>query len=142
MINEKTVYEDYKYSMQDVGNLYLGAKYTFSEILQDETIYFKYRMLVNQHILKEADPEDSLETHFYYLSPDSFLVSLYKQTKTKIKVSILETKKGLFQKAGKRVYTTKVFPVEKLVAIPVTEKEKLGIVIQEISMSKFALMTI
>lgn len=142
MINEKTVYEDYKYSMQDVGNLYLGAKYTFSEILKDETIYFKYRMLVNQHILKEADPEDSLETHFYYLSPDSFLVSMYKQTKTKIKVSILETRKGLFQKTGKRVYTTKVFPVEKLVAIPVTEKEKLGMVIQEISMSKFALMTI
>lgn len=138
---EKTVYEDYKYSMQDVGNLYIGAKYTLEEILDNDTIYFKYRMLVNQHVLQEADREDTLETHFYYLDGKSFLVKIYKQVKTKVKVSLIEERKGLFGKR-KKGYVTKVLPIEKLVAMTPQEKEKVGMVIQEISMSKFALMTI
>ena len=35
---QKTVYEDYKYSMQDTGNIYVGCKYTFEELLNAEEI--------------------------------------------------------------------------------------------------------
>ena len=30
----RTVYEDYKYSMQDTGRIYVGCRYTFGELLE------------------------------------------------------------------------------------------------------------
>lgn len=137
---EKTRYEDYKYAMQDTGSLYIGSKYTFGELLEDETIYFKFRLLVNQHILTEADKEDTIETHLYYLDEKSFLVKIYKQLKGKVKVNIIEEKKSIFGKRQKR-YTVKTMKIEDLVKIPVAQKEALGLVVMELQLSKLALMT-
>ncbi len=136
---EKKVYEDYKYSMQDTSRLYVGAKYTFRELLDDEEITFKFRMIMERYILPEADPEDTLETHLYYLKPDSFLVKVYRQMKAKVKVNVIEEKKPLFGSA-KREYVTKQLTVEELAAIPPAGKEQMGCVIQELNVSKLALI--
>ncbi len=161
---QKSVYEDYKYSMQDTGRVYVGCKYTFAELLEEEEILFKFRMLVERYILPEADLEDSLETHLYYLTPESFLVKLYTQMKAKVKINVIEekqrkswfgigTKRAKAWKArrkegaaeenvrrpGKKQYVTKQLTVEQLVRIPPEEKEKRGMVVQELSVSKLAL---
>lgn len=136
---QKTVYEDYKYNMQDTGNLYIGAKYTLEEIIDEEMIMFKFRLIVERYILPEADLQDTLETHLYYLEPKSFLVKIYKQIKAKVKINIIEEKRTLFG-GSKKQYTTKMIPVEELVAMSVAEKEAKGVVIQELRMSKLALM--
>lgn len=135
----QTVYEDYKYSMQDTGRLYVGCKYTFAELLEEEDVSFKFRMLVQKYILPEADGEDTLETHLYYLSPAGFLVKLYRQMKTRIKVNVIEEKKGLFGR-GKKEYVTKQLTIEQLTGMSKAEKEACGLVIQEISVSKLALI--
>lgn len=142
---EKREYEDYKYSMQDAARLYVGAKYTFRELLEDEEIAFKFRLIAERYILPEADPEDTLETHLYYLAPDSFLVKIYKQMKATVKVNVIEEKKPLFGfrpggGAGKKRYVTKQLAVEELVGIPLAAKERQGCVIQELSVSKLALL--
>lgn len=134
-MNNKVTYEDGKYSMQDVGTLYLGTKYTFDELLECEDVPFKFRLLAQKYLLPEADGEDTLETHLYYLDKKSFLVKIYKQLKAKVKVNVLVEKKG-----GKRVYVTKSLSVEELAAIPTEEKERIGMVVQELAVSKFALM--
>jgi len=66
---QKTVYENYKYSLQDTAKVYIGAKYTFAELLEQDDVAFKFRLIVERYILaeKEVDPEDTLETHLYYL---------------------------------------------------------------------------
>ena len=87
---EKKIYEDYKYSMQDTARLYVGAKYTFRELLDEDEISFKFRLIMERYILPEADREDTLETHLYYLAPDSFLVKVYKQMKARVKVNVIE----------------------------------------------------
>ena len=135
----QTVYEDYKYSMQDTGRLYVGCKYTFAELLEEEDVSFKFRMLVQKYILPEADGEDTLETHLYYLEPKGFLVKLYRQMKTRIKVNVIEEKRGLFGR-GKKEYVTKQLTIEQLTGMSKEEKEACGLVIQEISVSKLALM--
>jgi len=137
---EKTRYEDYKYAMQDTASLYVGSKYTFGEILEDETIYFKFRLLVNQHILTEADREDTIETHLYYLDEKSFLVKIYKQLKGKVKVNLIEEKKSLFGKKKKQ-YCVKTMKVEELVKMTAKQKEAVGLVVMELQLSKLALMT-
>lgn len=136
---QKTIYEDQKYCMQDVGNVYVGTKYTIDEILENEEIPFKLRLVTERYILPEADREDTLETHLYYLDEKSFLVKIYKQIKAKVKVNLIETKRTMTGKE-KASYVTKTMTVEQLAAMSPEEKEKVGVVIQEISVSKFALM--
>lgn len=137
----RTVYEDYKYGMQDTSRVYVGSKYTFGELLDAEEVLFKFRMLVQKYIVPEADLEDTLETHLYYLSPDSFLVKLYKQMKARIKVNVIEEKKNLFGKR-KKEYVTKQLTIEQLTGMTKEEKEACGLVIQELSVSKLALMSL
>ncbi|MDE7270250.1 MAG: hypothetical protein K2N81_07230 [Acetatifactor sp.] len=135
----QTIYEDYKYCMQDVSSLYIGSKYTFSELLAEETVPFKFQLLVERYILPEADPEDTLESHLYYLEEKSFLVKIYRQLKARAKVNLIQTKKGLGGRE-KKAYTTKLLPVEQLVKLSVEEKEQMGLVVQELVLSKLALM--
>lgn len=137
----RTVYEDYKYIMQDTSNLYVGAKYTFGEILENEELSFKFRLIAEKYILPEASPQDSLETHLYYLDKSSFLVKLYDHLKARIKVNVIEEKKPLFGKA-KKEYVTKTLKIQELVGMSVSDKEKCGMVIQELRVSKLAMMTI
>lgn len=154
---EKTTYEDYKYCLQDAGSIYLGAKYTFQEILDNEEINFKLRLVVNKYILPEADPEDSIESHLYYLDSKSFLVKLYDRLKVRVKVNVIEEKKlKQFSSVGKTAsdigaktgggiqqkYVTKTLTIKELTAIPAGEKERKGMVIQEIKFSKLALLGI
>lgn len=135
----KTVYEDYKYCIQDVSNLYIGSRYTMGELLEDENVSFKFRLIVERYIMPESDPEDTLETHLYYLDEKSFNVKIYRQLKARVKVNVIGEKKSLTGKVTKE-YTTKVMPVEQLVKLSVREKEQIGMVVQELILSKLALM--
>lgn len=136
----KTIYEDYKYSMQDVSNLYIGAKYTFGELLMQEDILFKFRLIVERYIMPGADREDTLESHLYYLDKSSFLVQIYKQLKARIKVNLIEEKKTLSGKK-KKEYTTKILTAEQLTGMSIEEKQKCGMVIQELKVSKLAMLS-
>ena len=137
---QKTVYENYKYSLQDTAKVYIGAKYTFAELLDQDEVAFKFRLIVERYILaeKEVDPQDTLETHLDYLKPDSFLVKIYDRIKARVKINIIEEKKRIFGR-GKKRYVTKELNIRELVAMTPEEKEAKGVVIQEISMSKLAL---
>ena len=135
----KTVYEEYKYSMQDTSFLYVGTKYTMEELINEDEIPFKFRLIVERYILPEADAQDTLESHLYYLDSKSFLVKIYKQVKTKVKINIIEEKRT-FTGGKKKQYVTKLLTVEELAAMPVAEKEAKGVVVQELRMSKLALM--
>lgn len=138
---QKTVYEDFKYSMQDTGRVYVGCKYTFDELLNEEELLFKFRMIVERYILPEASPEDTLESHLYYLDPKSFAVKLYRRLKVRIKVSVIEERKSLFGKAKKQ-YVSRQLTVDELTGMSLQEKERRGMVIQEMSVSKLALAAV
>ncbi len=135
----KTIYEDYKYCMQDVGTVYIGSKFTMEELRENQNIPFKFQLVVERYILPESDLEDTLETHLYYLAEKSFLVRIYEQLKGKVKVNILEEKKTLGGKVRKE-YTTKMIPIRQLASMTVEEKERAGVVVQELAISKLALM--
>lgn len=136
---QRKTYEDYKYSMQDTSRLYVGSKYTMGEILEAEDILFKFRMIVERYILPESDLEDTLETHLYYLEKGKFLVQTYRHMKARVKVNVIEEKKDLFGKK-KKEYVTRNLTIDELVEMPPEEKERKGMVIQELSVSKLALM--
>ncbi len=136
---QTTVYEENKYSMQDTSFLYVGTKYTLEELINEDEIPFKFRLVVERYILPEADLQDTLESHLYYLEPKSFLVKIYGQIKAKVKINIIEEKRTLLG-GRKKQYVTKMLTVEELAKMSVAEKEENGVVVQEIKLSKLALM--
>ena len=95
---------------------------------------------MEHYIFKEADPDTSLESEFYYLKEESFVYRTFEQLKTKVKINILVDKKSLFGKK-KRVYVEKIMPMKNFVSIPLAQKKRDGVVVQEIVLSKLALMS-
>ena len=137
----KTVYEDYKYCMQDTGNLYVGAKYTINEIAENEDILFKFRKVCVESLKNGSDGDDSLETILYYMQPGDFRVQVLKQMRAKVKVNVIREKKRLFGKR-KKEYVTEMMSIPDLVSMTKDEKESVGLVIQELRVNKLALLTV
>ncbi|MBQ8138664.1 MAG: hypothetical protein IJ195_04325 [Lachnospiraceae bacterium] len=137
----KTVYEDYKYCMQDTGNLYVGAKYTINEIAENEDILFKFRKVCVESLKNGSDGDDSLETILYYMQPGDFRVQVLKQMRSKVKVNVIREKKRLFGKR-KKEYVTEMMSIPELTSLSKDEKESVGLVIQELRVNKLALLTV
>ena len=136
----KQQYEDYKYVMQDTYQLYIGAKYSFEELIDNEEVPFKFRLIVERYIYQDIDPETTLESQLYYMTAKDLQYSIYKQIKMKVKVNVIEEKKSLTGQR-KKVYTTQIIPITQLVEMTPAQKEEKGMVIQELMCSKLALMT-
>lgn len=126
--------------MQDTGSLYLGAKYSYAEILEDEMVTFKYKSIVEHYILKDTDPETTLESQLYYMTPEQFSYKTYTQLKARVKVSMLTDRKRIFGQS-KTAYENKVLKLDELVKMNLAQKKKCGLVVQELILSKLALMS-
>ena len=94
----KTEYEDYKYMLQDTNCLYIGAKYTYRELMQNPEVNFKLKRVLENCIYKDGDPDTSIESDFYYMTKDSAVYKHYEQLRVKVKINIIEQKKSLFKK--------------------------------------------
>lgn len=135
----ETENRDYKYFMQDMGSIYLGAKLSYAEILRDESVNFKFKSIVEHYILKDTDLETTLESQFYYLTKEAFSYRTYEQLKAKVKVCVLTKKRGLLGKT-KAGYETKLLGLSELADMNLAQKKAKGLVIQELALSKIALM--
>ena len=138
---QKSVYEDFKYCIQDTSCLYVGSKYTLDEIAVNEDILFKFRRVCAESLKKGSDGEDTLETVLYYLEREDFRVQVLKQMRAKVRVSMIKVKKNLFGKERKE-YETSYISIPQLVSMSVAEKEAVGMVIQELRVNKLALLTV
>ena len=134
-----TSYAAYKYPMQTISYVYIGAKFTYGELLENEDINFKFKAIVERYILPESTPDTTLESELYYLTEDSFICRTYQQLRLSVKVNVLRDKKRLFRKPVRK-YTEEIWKLKDLVKMPVEEKEKAGVVIQELILSKTALL--
>ncbi len=137
----KQYYEDYKYVMMDTAFLYLGAKYSYGEIFENDEVPFKFRTIVERYIVPEIGVETTVESDLYYMKEKDFTYRTYAQLKAKVKVSRLVAKKRWFG-LGKteRIYETVILPLAEFAKMTKEEKERDGIFIQELVINKLALM--
>lgn len=131
---------DFKYVMMDTGNLYLGARFSFGDLLEQEMVPFKFKAIISHYLLKEAEKDTALESQLYYLEEGSFLYDTFLQLKVKIKVSMLQEKKSLFGKKQWK-YAEKIVSLKELAQMNLARKKACGIIIQEIIISKLAMMS-
>ena len=131
---------DFKYILQDTGSIYLGARFSYAELLEEEMIAFKLKTIIAQYLLKDVEPDTTLESHFYYMTPDTFSYKTYLELKVKIKVSIPQQKKTFTGKV-QTVYKDKIYTLKEFVEINLAKKKQMGIIVREIVFSKLGLMT-
>ena len=132
--------KDFKYVMQDMGAVYLGARYSYAELLEEEMIAFKLKTIISRYILKDVDSSTTLESHFYYMEEGSLAYQTYLELKVKVKVSIPEEKRGFGGKA-RTVYKDKEYSLKEFVGLNLAKKKQLGFFVREISVSKLGLIT-
>ena len=135
-----TQYEDFKYVLQDTGNIYLGAQFSYEELLEQEMVPFKLKAILTNYILKEAAPDTTLESQFYYLTGDSFLYETFKQLKIRVKVQMQVEKKTLLGKR-KNEYREEILSLKELIEVNLARKKACGMLIREIIISKLGMMT-
>ncbi|GFI01618.1 MAG: hypothetical protein HFI44_09040 [Lachnospiraceae bacterium] len=135
-----TQYEDFKYVLQDVGAVYLGAGFSYEELLEHEMVPFKLKAILTHYLLKEVSPDTTLESQFYYLEENTFLYETFQQLKIRIKVQIQEPKRTLSGKT-KIKYQERIFSLQELVQMNLARKKASGMLIREIIISKLGMMT-
>ncbi len=131
---------DFKYILQDTGYIYLGAKFSYNELLEEEMMAFKLKTILSQYILKDVDADTTLESHFYYMLPETFAYKTYRELKIKIKVSVPEQKKTLTGKV-RTIYKDKVYTLKDFAELNLAKKKQMGIIVREIVVSKLGLMS-
>lgn len=132
--------KDFKYILQDTSYIYLGARYSYRELLTEEGIAFKLKTIISAYLLKDVDEDTTLESHFYYMTPDTFAYQTYQELKVKIKVSVPTQKRSLTGKV-RYVYKDKVYTLKEFVGLNLARKKQMGIIVREIVFSKLGLMT-
>ncbi len=132
--------KDFKYVMQDMGAVYLGARYSYAELLEEEMIAFKLKTIISRYILKDVDSSTTLESHFYYMTADSFAYQTFLELKVKVKVSLPEEKKSLTGKV-RICYKDKVYTLKDLAELNLARKKQMGMIIREIIVSKLGVMS-
>ena len=134
MMNNIVNDDDFKYYMQDIERYYFGARYSYNEILANEMAPFKFKTVISKYIKDYVDLDTTIESHFYYMSEETYDYRVFKQLRTRVRVS-------QYKNPDKREkgFKEKVYTVNELVNLSKEEKENCGMIIREIIISKLAL---
>lgn len=128
-------YEDFKYVMVDTSYIYLGAKYTYGELLENEDVAFKLRTIFERYIMPELSGDTTLEEHFLHMEKD-FAYKTYMQLKIKLKISRQVEQKSIFGKTSKK-YVTENVSLDKFLEL----RSDCELLVQEVVFGKLALMS-
>lgn len=126
--------DDFKYFMQDLERNYFGARYSYDELLSNEMVPFKFKTIITKYIKDDVDMDVTLESHFYHMTKETYDYRVYKQLRSRIRVSQYK-----FADEPEKGFREKVYTIDSLVKLTPEEKGKMGIIIRELILSKLAL---
>ena len=131
---------DFKYVMMDTGYIFLGALFTFGELLEQEMVPFKLKTIIRRYFLPETTEDTSLESQFYYLEKGTILYDTFKQLRIKVKVNVQAEKKSFFGKTTCK-YEEKIMSLDELPDCNLARKKASGMIIRETINSNLRLIT-
>ena len=134
-------YEEYKYVIDQMSSIEIGAKWTYDELIDNVDLSHKFRQVCRSLFEQEVDGGTTIESHLYYLEKDTESFRAYNKRKTKVTCMVPDTKRAP-KEDGTPYFRPEVFPVEELVKVPAALKEQLGVRIQEIVISKVGLASL
>lgn len=133
--------DDFKYVIQDTNCVYFGRELTYTEMMDREDVPFKFKAVISTYIAKDTDLDIKMPGHILKLSKDDFSYHILKRLKTTVRVCYKAPKKGLGGKV-KEKWVHKACSIEEFLSEYREEAIAGRIDIEDISISKFALMTV
>lgn len=138
MENSTEVFSDYRYILDNLSELAVGARYQYQELVDNMDLSYKYRCIIKRYIMQEIDPQTTLESHFYCMTRDSHSYEIYQQLHTKVRCYVHSKKKSLF--GSSTSYQEVVMTMEELTAMSAEDKMHKRLLIAEIQIPKIRLM--
>ena len=130
----------YKYVLQDFTNVYIGALFTFEELIASDDCPVRFKDFVIRVICKDGGKERSVSDMLLELSEDSEIFGPLEKLKLKIKVTHLL--KSLDKHGNEKdTYETKELSVKEFVDDDYIHDVPEEFLIQEISFKKRHLTT-
>ena len=120
---------DFKYVIQDVSNLYIGAKYTYREMLEADEIPFKLKAIISHYLLKDDISDLSIIDHLYEIDPKSIGFMTLQQLKIRIRTTTKTYKLVEYMdllEAGKEVPFVEEIILSKLSLMARSEERRVG----------------
>ena len=130
--------EDFKYVLQDLTNIYIGAKYSYGELMNLDEVPFKLKTIFSHYMLKEVAEETKIENHISYLEEDSLSFMAYRQMKARFRLSVWHGAKGP-KAAG---YRSREYKIEEILSSPRIMEGRDQIIVEEMHLSRLALLGI
>lgn len=129
--------EDFKYIMQDFEKYYIGARYSYDELMSSNFVPFKLKTIIEKYIAKDIDKSVTLESHFYFMTDEGFDYRVCRQLRIRLRCSVLSSPHtdGVEDK-----YTEKIYTIDKLAKMSSKEKMDKGLVIRELILGKLSLL--
>lgn len=131
--------DDYKYVIQDFSNVYVGANYSYAELVESDDTPSRLKDAVYRIFYKEVGPDMTISGHLLNLKEDSMCYMAFSQLRLQIKVTFCvqkQDKKGKF----KEEYETKDYPLDKFMSDAYIHEHLDTCLIQEIYFKKRHLM--
>lgn len=138
MENTTEVFSDYRYILDNLSELAIGARYQYGELADNLDLSYKYRCIIKRFIEQEVGPETTLESHFYCMTQDTHSYEIYHQLHTRVRCYVRGGRKGLL--GTRSAYKEMLMPVEELTAMSVEDKQRSHLLITEIQIPKMRLM--
>lgn len=128
---------DYKYVLQDISKLYIGAKFTYQEMMDRDDISFKLKAIFSHYMLKEVAADTTPENHVFYMQEGDLSYMVYHQLRAKFKMDFPQlSSKGTWK------YKSEYHTIDEIVHNKQWQEQKDKIIIEEMVISKVHIMSL
>lgn len=130
---------DFKYVMQDFGNIYIGARFTYGEMMVHDDMPFKWKAVITHYLIREVDKDTTMENHIFYMTEQDFAYQTYRELKARFKMSVWVPADGKKHKSGH--YESREYKIEEIVKSKALHEQMDTIIVEELHLTKLALMS-
>ena len=130
---------DFKYVMHDMSNLYIGAKYSYDELLVSDDVPFKLKTLISRFILREVAGSTTIENHIFYLKETDMSYQIFKEMKAKFRLSVWKDETDGVKKPG---YKSETYRITEIIGNEELMRKKDITIVEEMHITKLRLMAV
>ena len=129
---------DFKYVMHDLTNLYIGARYSYEELLILDEVPFKLKTLISRFIIREVADTTKIEDHIFYMKETDMSYQIYKQIKAKFRLNVWKDERDGVKTPG---YKSMTYRITEILGNEELMRKKDTIIVEEVHITKLGLMS-
>lgn len=134
--------QDFKYVLHDLTNIYIGAKYSYKELVDLDDLPFRFRMNLSNFILQYIDENMTLEDHILNMKADETAYKIYKQIRAKVKLNIYSEDAFGKNKAGYVQMECKIQDIVEGEMAKVIEENTQTVFVEEMHITTLGLLAL